>query len=153
MRRRLGEGDLRDRLESGIRQLCAHAGCFLPTGEGEVADGDDGAEDGDDDGEGHAVAVLLVGEGDEVHVAHERLGGVHRSAAGEHVDELEDLEHVGDHQDGDDRERLAHHRHRDVPKLLPPGRSVDGARLDDVGRQELQVLRRRSSWRSRCCSR
>ena len=55
------------------------------------------------------------------------------------VDELEDLEYVGDDQDSHNRERLAHHWHHDVAHLLTSRCSVNPARFHDIGWQDLQT--------------
>ncbi len=71
------------------------------------------------------------------------MGGVHRSAAGDGVDQLEVGEGKDDRERHHDRQNWKHHRKRDVTEALPGARAVQHRGLIERRRYGLQAGQQR----------
>ena len=95
--------------------------CRRPPSDAEVAtrraedeQGDEQAHDGQQKGDGRAVAVVAELERGAVHVQRQRRGRVARAAAGEGEDRVEDLDRAVDAEDDRGEQDRQRHRQDDV---------------------------------------
>ena len=113
--------------------------CQLAALQAEEAEEDGGEQEGDHrHRDRRPLAELAAGDGALEGERRHQVGGVHRAAAGQHVDELEvgeGEEHREGHHHRDDRREQ---RQGDPPEALPRGGAVERRRLVQRLRDGLQ---------------